>query len=74
MAEEQPMTGKTARVKIVSDGTTTGTRITIDGRPVLGVTYVMWSLGVGDQIARVHLDLDGAAVDVELTGETGDVP
>lgn len=53
------------RARVVSDGTSVGTTIEVDGRPLAGVASVRWSVDVGNRavltavIVGVELDAHG---------------
>ena len=57
----------TSRVRIVSDGTVTGTRITTDDGTEIAVTSITWHLNVHDQIASA--DLETVLPQAEVTAE-----
>jgi autotransporter translocation and assembly factor TamB len=61
------MTNQPARVRIVSDGTRSGTTVTVNDVPLDGVTAITWDADVSFPRAKVHLTLYG--VDVELEGD-----
>lgn len=54
------------RLKIVSDGTSNGTKIVDEesGEEVRGVTHIEWSLGV-DELAKVTIEFEAVSVDVK---------
>jgi hypothetical protein len=55
---------ETTRLRITSDGTPKGTRVTTeDGKLVRGVQMVNWHLGVGG-LAKAYVEFAGIAVDV----------
>ena len=53
-----------ARIRIESSGDRLGTRLTVDGKPLDGVTRVMWYLDAKDGIASAVLHVDAVEVDV----------
>lgn len=52
-------------IRIVSDGTTAGTHVyDRDGRELLGVTKVAWSLDFKEGLAKAEITFVGVDVDV----------
>lgn len=51
------------RVRIVSDGLCSGTRVLVDGNELPGLLKVSWSVGA-DEVARAVVELDAVGVDV----------
>lgn len=52
-------------VKIISDGTTTGTKVTLlDGTPIKGITAVRLTHNAGE-MAKIELDIVPYSVEVE---------
>lgn len=53
------------RVKIISDGTSYGTKITdMEGKTIIGISSLTWSVEAGDGLARAVVVFDNVEVDV----------
>lgn len=56
------------RVRIESDGTPNGTKVTVDGEPLNNVTSVWWHVDVHG-LAIAHLTLVGDDVECDVVGD-----
>jgi hypothetical protein len=55
--------------KLVSDGTAAGTTLEVDGKPLLGVTFVGWELpSGGTKRATVRLEIRDIEVEIHQPG------
>lgn len=53
------------RVKIISDGTSYGTKITdMEGKTIIGISSLTWSVEAGGGLARAVVVFDNVEVDV----------
>jgi len=51
-------------VRLVSDGTREGTQVLLDGKPLLGVTEVVWRMNRRERTAQITIELKDVRVDV----------
>jgi len=51
-------------VRLVSDGTKDGTVVLLDGKPLLGVTEVVWRMNRRERTAQITIELKDVRVDV----------
>lgn len=52
------------KVRIESDGTPLGTKVTVNGEPLAGVTDVRWRVNANSGLATAELTILGVHVDV----------
>jgi uncharacterized protein YdgA (DUF945 family) len=51
-------------VRLVSDGTKDGTLVLLDGKPLLGVTEVVWRMNRRERTAQITIELKDVRVDL----------
>lgn len=51
-------------VQIVGDGTSEGTRILLDGRPILGVSELEWKFSTRERKVKIVLEVTDVQIDL----------
>lgn len=58
------MTQHVQGVSLISDGTSDGTRVLLDGRPITGITHVAWSMDRKRKRVKMVLEIDDVSVEM----------